>query len=227
MFAELGLREDAVEEFGRILSGTEGLSIDPTAPEWAEALLGRGRALLELVASMPMDASAPRRRKQAAQGRSDLGEYLERYSERFDHRAGSVEASSLLARSAILDRDWPAAMEALGRVETLTEPGSEPRQQARFLRGDALFAQGQWDQAVEAYSSAYRADLSSDDRLWGLIGRARAYVRLGRREEARRDFENGRAIYDGRKEAFDKSLAGRGKDVWGPALEALGKELLP
>jgi tetratricopeptide (TPR) repeat protein len=227
MFAELGLREDAVEEFGRILSGTEGLAIDPTAPEWADALLGRGRALLELVLLLPPEAPALRRRKLAAQGRSDLREYLERYSERFDHRAGSAEASSLLARSAILDRDWPAAMEALGRIDSLTEPGSEQRQQARFLRGDALFAQGQWDQAVEAYSAAYRTDLSSDDRLWGLIGRARAYVRLGRRDEARRDFENGRAIYDGRKDAFDRSLAGKGKDVWGPALEALEKELLP
>lgn len=227
MLAELGLREDAVEEFGRLLSGTEGLAIDPTAPEWAEALLGRGRALLELVVSMPAETPTLRRRKLAAEGRNDLREYLERYSERFDHRAGSVEASSLLARSAILERDWPAAMEALARIESLTEPGSEERQQARFLKGDALFGQGQWDRAVEAYSAAYRADLTSDDRLWGLIGRARAYVRLGRREEARRDFENGRAIYDGRKEMFDRSLAGKGKDIWGPALQALGKELLP
>jgi tetratricopeptide (TPR) repeat protein len=224
MFAELGLREDAVEEFGRILGGSEGLAIDPRDPRWADALLGRGRARLELAASAT-DASN-RRRKLAAEGRGDLREYLERYAGSFDHRAGAVEASSLLARAALAERDWPLAMEELSRIETLADPESEPRQQARFLRGDAFLGQGLWEKAVEAYSAAYRATLTSDERLWGLVGRAQAYLRLGRREEARRDYENGRAIYDEKKDAFDMSLAGRGKDVWRPALEALGKELV-
>ena len=89
-----------------------------------------------------------------------------------------------------------------------------------------MLGQGLWEGAVEAYSEAYRAYLASDERLWGLIGRARAYLHLGRRDEARRDYENGKAIYDEKRESFDKSLAGRGREVWGPALEALGKELL-
>ena len=210
-----------------MLRGNEGLTIDPRDPGWADALLGRGRALLELAAPLPVADASNRRRKLAAEGRGDLRQYLERYGESFDHRAGAVEASYLLARAALAERDWPSAMDALNRIETLADPESEFRQQARFLKGDALLAQGLWEPAVEAYSAAYRAYLTSDERLWGLVGRAQAYLRLGRRDEARRDYENGRAIYDEKKDAFDKSLAGRGKDVWAPALEALGKELAP
>jgi tetratricopeptide (TPR) repeat protein len=227
LFAEFGLREDAVEEFGRIVGGMDGLAVDPEKTEWAEALLGRGRALLELVASLPLTDASTRRGRLASEGRGALREYLERYGERFDRRAGVLEACSLLARMAIAERDWPSAMEALVRMESMSGSDKELRQQAGFLKGDALLAQGLGEQALEAYSAAYRADLNSNERLWGLIGRSRAYLQLGRREEARRDYENGRAIYDGRKDAFDKSLAGRGREVWGAALEALGKEILP
>jgi tetratricopeptide (TPR) repeat protein len=227
LFAELGLREDAVEEFGRILGGADGLAVDPEKAEWAEALLGRGRALLELVASLPLSDASNRRRRLASEGRGDLREYLERYGDRFDRRPGVLEACSLLARTAIAERDWPSAMEVLVRMESMSGSDKELRQQAGFLKGDALLGQGLWERALEAYSAAYRADLNSDERLWGLIGRSRAYLQLGRRDEARRDYENGRAIYDGRKDAFDKSLAGRGREVWGGALEALGKEILP
>ena len=58
----------------------------------------------------------------------------------------------------------------------------------RGFRADILLAQARWEEAVEAYSESYRADLTSNDRLWGLIGRARAYLRLGRKDEARRDY---------------------------------------
>ncbi len=226
MFAELGMREDAIEEFGRILSPAGALSIDPRAPEFADALRERGRALLELVSSIPTTDASNRRRRLAAQGGNDLREYLDRYADQYDHRAGAVEAGYLLARLAIGEREWAKAMEALTRIEGVGGADSEFLQQARFLKGDILLGQGEWEKAVDAYSRAYKADLASDERLWGLIGRARAYLRLGRRDEARHDFENGKAIYEEKKETFDASLAGRGKDVWGPALEALGKEFL-
>ena len=115
-------------------------------------------------------------------------------------------------------------MEILSRLEAFPDEDSEARQEARSLKGDVLLAQGRWAEAAAAYDAAYRTDLASDDRLWGLIGRARAYLRLGRKEEARRDYENGKALYDDRKDALDPSRSGR---FWGPALEALGKDLFP
>jgi tetratricopeptide (TPR) repeat protein len=204
MLSKLGSRDEAVREFDRILSGE--LGIGPTSDEWAEALLGRGRALGE-------------------RGRADLREYVERYSARFDYRARVAEAGLLLARAAIREGDWPAALDVLARIDPLSDQAPEIRQEIRSLKGDVLLGQGRWDEAAIAYDQAYRADLTSDERLWCLLGRARAFLRLGRREDARRDYENGRALYENRREAFDRSLAMHGKDVWGTTLETIEREL--
>jgi hypothetical protein len=53
-----------------------------------------------------------------------------------------------------------------------------------------------------------------------MIGRARALSRLERKEEARRDYTTARALFD-----QDKAFAGRGREYWEIALDAVAREV--
>ena len=67
-----------------------------------------------------------------------------------------------------------------------------------------------------------RKSPGSDDRLWGLIGRARTLARLERIEEARRDYTSAKALFE---EGRDKALGGHARDYWDIALQALSREV--
>jgi tetratricopeptide (TPR) repeat protein len=224
MLEELGRRDDAMAEYDRILRATD-LAVDPGSPEWSEALLGRGRAELELALTLDPKAEEDRRRKLEGDGRRALREYVERYGSQESFRGGVVEAEFGLARSAMHARQWAQALRSLEEVERRGPPDSEIVLQARFLKGDALYSQGDWVGAAAAYQDAYRKYLDRDLRVWGLIGRARAFARMGQKAEARRDYENSVALYEDRRSTLDRSFAGHGKEWWGAALEALRKEL--
>jgi tetratricopeptide (TPR) repeat protein len=209
LLASLGRREEAAREFDRVLKDPD-LGAEPRDAEWARALLERGRALLET---------------SRAEGRRALEEYLERYGEGESARPDAAEAAYLLVRAGIEDRAWERALAAVERVEKA--PGGNPAflKEARFLKGDVLAALGRWEEAERAYADAYRAYIDTDDRLWGLIGRARALARLKRLDEARRTFERGLALYRQNRERYDRSFEGHGARAWGPALQDLAKEL--
>jgi tetratricopeptide (TPR) repeat protein len=210
--AELGDLEGALTEFDRLL--TEDLGVSPDAAEWEAALLERGRTLLEL--------------GRTDKARRALAEYLERYATAGEVRAGASEASYLLGRAAMEQRDWEGALEALERAVS-ADPADERtaaiQREARFLRGDLFFALGRYDDAERAYAEASRRHAGSPDRLWGVVGRARALAKLGRLEEARREARTGRALYDEGKDALETSFSGRGKTYWTAALEILEKEV--
>ncbi|HEX7898187.1 MAG TPA: tetratricopeptide repeat protein, partial [Planctomycetota bacterium] len=209
--AELGDREGALAEFDRLL--TEDLGVSPDAAEWEAALLERGRTLLDL--------GRPDKARRA------LAEYLERYA-KGEVRPGASEAAYHLGRAAMEQRDWEGALEALERAFS-TEPADERtaalQREARFLRGDLFFALGRFEDAERAYAEASRRHAGSPDRLWGVVGRARALAKLGRLDEARREARAGRALYDEGKDALETSFSGRGKTYWTAALDVLEKEV--
>lgn len=223
ILAALGERAEAAAAFQRLL--TEDVGITPEAAEWEAALLGRGRALLELgQAAEEGDAKAER----MAEARRTLAEYIERYATDGAPRAGVVEASYLLGRAAMEARDWTGAVDALARAAA-AEPADERarlyQKEARFLRGDLYFAAGRYDEAERAYAEASRRHAGSPDRLWGVIGRARALARLGRVDEARREARTGRALFEESRPGYEASFDGKGRDYWIAALETIEKEL--
>jgi hypothetical protein len=92
--------------------------------------------------------------------------------------------------------------------------------EARFVEGDLQLTLDNPAAAFQAYGEAMRRATDPEDRLRGMIGRARALSRLQRKEEARQDYSNARALFDG-----DRSFAGRGRDYWEIALDALAREV--
>jgi hypothetical protein len=206
---------DALTEIDRVLKARD-VATAPDKDDWAQALLARGRALLRLHRPVP--------------ARKSLEEYLERYAEGAVPTPASLEAAGLLVEVAIEERQWQTGLERLRLLETfagrLSDADKAPYagrlQEARFLEGDLHFSLGDYAAAYRAYGDAVKAQSSSEDRLRGLIGRARASARLERLEEARKDYTSARAILE---QGAEPSSVGHGKEYWEVALEALAREV--
>jgi tetratricopeptide (TPR) repeat protein len=211
--AALQPAEEAVPTYDRVLKARE-VTTSPAQDDWAQALLGRGRALTRL--------------SRTAEARKALTEYLERYGEGSAPRPSSIEASWLLVQVSIQERRWKAGLAQLRDLDTRSArvaeadraPYTELLKEARFVEGDLHLNLDDYASAFQAFGEAVRRHADSEDRLWGLIGRARALARLERKEEARKDYSNARALFE-----EEKSLAGRGRDYWEIALEALAREV--
>jgi len=207
--------EAALATYDRVLKARD-VATSHEKDDWALALLGRGRCLLQL--SRPADA------------RRALEEYLERYAEGAAPTPASVEAAWLLVRAAIDERQWRAGLDRLRMLDALaarlTETDRAPYQdhlnEARFVEGDLQFNLGDYAAAYRAYGEAVRTSAGSDDRLWGLIGRARTLARLERIEEARRDYTSAKQLFE---EARDKAPGSHARDYWDIALQALAREV--
>ena len=201
--------EEALATLDRVLKARE-VATSPARDDWARALLARGRALLR--ASRPADAGKV------------LREFLERYPE----SPAAIEASWLLVGVSIEARAWKEALDGIAALESaatrIAETDRAPYagllREARFMRGDVHLNLDDPAAAHRAYGEAIRKDSGSEDRLRGLIGRARALARQQRREEARREYRDARAILDD-----PQAPAGRGREYWEIALEALEREV--
>ena len=201
--------EEALATLDRVLEARE-VATSPKRDDWARALLGRGRALL--------------RRSQADEAGKVLGEFLERYPQ----SPAAIEAAWLLVGVAVEQRKWKDGLARLGELEAIAlripevdrAPYADLLREARLVKGDIHFNLDDYASADRAYGEAVRENAGSEDRLWGLIGRARALARLERREEARRHYADARAMLDGQK-----APAGRGREYWEIALEALEREV--
>jgi len=207
--AELQSPEEALATLDRVLKARE-VATNPERDDWARALLGQGRALVRL--SRPAEAARL------------LGEFLERYPQ----SPAAIEAAWLLVGVAVEERKWKEALGRLDELEAVASgvpeadraPYAEMLREAKFMKGDVHFNLDDFAAAERAYVDAVRREAGSEDRLWGLIGRARALARLERKDEARRHYASARAILD-----EQKAPVGRGREYWEIALEALEKEV--
>ncbi len=233
VLSELGRHEEAILEFREVLRNPD-LDTSPASPsgEWREALLGLGKALLQAAVTGPADR-APERLREA---RRELREYLDRYAPPGAPAApGAIDAAFLLARAAIAERELKAAREGLAELRRIAaeapprkgSPAYDTLKQARFLEGDVLLDLGEFDQAAQAYGAAIREHGTEPERLWGLVGRARAYRRrpAPRVADARRDRESARALFERQREDYEKSLGGHGAAYWRAELDDLDREL--
>jgi tetratricopeptide (TPR) repeat protein len=201
--------EESLATFDRVLQARE-VATSPVRDDWARALLGRGRALVRL--SRPAEA-----------GRI-LREFLERYPE----SPAAIEAAWLLVGVAVEERKWKEGLDRLGELDRIASrvpesdraPYAEMLREARFVKGDVHFNLDDYASADRAFGEAVRQETGSEARLWGLIGRARALARLEHKEEARRHCATARAILD-----EPSAPAGRGREYWEIALEALEREV--
>jgi tetratricopeptide (TPR) repeat protein len=213
---DLGRTEEALKEYERLLRARE-VDSDPTRPEWAAALLRKATLLLDL--------------RRTGDARPAIDEYLERYGDAGG--TGVVRAADLAARAAQREARWADGLAALARLRAAFErlaPEERPAfaslvRDADFLVGDFRLGLGDAEGALHAYAEAYRKHIASDERLWGLLGRGRALARLGRLEEARRDYANGRVLLEERAEHFASMLGGRGRDYWAAELDLLAREI--
>ncbi len=225
LLADLGRREEALREFDRVLNDT-GLGIDPRAEEWAEALLRRGRTLMETAILGPESSRRPVLRD----ARLAFEEYLDRYAASGPIEGPALEAGRSLVRLRMEEGEWKGALERLEDVLSRLKTGesADPGDailELRFLRGDLLSLLGRHEEAARAYGAAARRHSTEPERLWGYLGRARSLLRLGRKDEARLDCERARAVYESEPGTFDRSLAGRGRDYWRGELDALAREV--
>lgn len=225
MMSDLGRLPEAIREFDRLLRDP-ALGIDPRTEEWGEALLGRGRALLEVADASAEPARAPLQRE----ARQAFEEYLERYAPSGPPGPRALEAGAFLVRLRAQEGEWKEALDRLdGLLSRLPSPEPEGSGdfalELRFLRGDLLSQLGRYEEAARAYGAAVRRHSGEPERLWGYVGRARALMRLGRRPEALVEGERARAVYESDRAAFDRSLAGRGRQFWNGELEALSREV--
>jgi TolA-binding protein len=205
----------ALAAYDRVLKARE-VQTSPEKDDWAQALLGRGRVLLQL--SRPKEA------------RAVLEEYLERYAEGAAPAPASLEAAWLLARAAVDERDWTAGLQRLKTLDALAarlpEADRAPflgrLREARLLEGEILLARGDAAAAARAYDEAVRAGADPELRLRGLIGRARALARLERLDEARRDYASARALAE-----KDRGAVAEGpvREYWDAALQSLAREV--
>src|SRR5439155_6631023 len=138
---------DALGTVDRVLKARE-VTISPAHPVWARALLGRGRALLQL--------------SRTSEARKVLQEYLERYAEGPAPSPASLEAAWLLVKAEIQARQWKAGIARIRELNALAAripesdraPHTEMLQEARITEGDLHFTLEEDAAAVQAYGEA-------------------------------------------------------------------------
>lgn len=207
--AELQPPQEALETLDRVLKARE-VATSPQRDDWGRALLGQGRALVRL--------SRP----------SEAGKLLREFLERYPESPAAIEAAWLLVGVAVEERKWKDALDRLGELDAVAmriseadrTPYAEMLRESRFVKGDVHFNLDDFASADRAYREAVGQEAGSEERLWGLIGRARALARLERKDEARRHYASARAILEERN-----GPAGRGREYWEIALDALEKEV--
>lgn len=207
-----GRLEEALATYERVLKARE-VATSPVREDWAQALLGRGRALLRL--GRPGEAGKA------------LREFHERYGEGPTPAPASIAAARLLVSVAIEEKAWKAGLAALRALEEISRRVAAPERapyqgalrEAKLLEGDLQYRLEDYASAAQAYGEAAGAAADPEDRLWGLIGRARSLLRQGQREEAKGDCTAARAILE------EKSWTGPGRGYWETALGALLREI--
>ncbi|HVE40006.1 MAG TPA: hypothetical protein VNM14_08980 [Planctomycetota bacterium] len=210
--AELQKDDEALATYDRILKARE-VATSPAQPDWAKALLGRGRALARLA--------------RTADARKSLEEYLERYAAGPNPAPGAIAAASLLYTTALQELDWKQALERLRAAAAIAAKIPEADRAAfaedlrdlKYREAEVLFQLEDYAASTRAYAEAEQRASGVDERLRALLGRGRALARLARMDEAKRDYSSAKALMEG------QSLAGPQRDYWDLALDLLGREL--
>ncbi len=238
ILVRLGRSRDAADELEPLLRDPR-FGRDPTSIYWQEGLFLRATALAD--AARRVDASTPegadRRRRTNAEARRLFEEYVERYavalSSSVSPPAEAIDAAFAVARIALESRAWSEAsswvektLAYAARIPPPQREAQEPRlRQARFLLGDVYYNEGRYEDALVAHEAAFRRHANSDERLGAFLGRIRALLRLGRKDEAKRAFEESRNAWSTAREQFDASMGGAGREFWPARLREVEEEL--
>lgn len=217
---ELGQYEDALRTLAQI--DPERLNFTPLSPNpadtqrilWADTLHARGVAGFNLYVKLRPDARDEARLARAKQILFEANEALDEYRRRFvreKHPGFHLAPGSttlLLAEIAIEDRAFDEAHGFLLDVLQLAEPDElDAVRAASFRLGDVLYLQRKYLQAVEAYDRAVHRFATHDDRLWGHIGKCKALLALGRKPEAKIEFDRATALLEKNRDAYrDRGL---------------------
>jgi hypothetical protein len=210
--AELQKDDEALATYDRILKARE-VATSPAQPDWAKALLGRGRVLVRLGRS--------------ADARKTVEEYLERYATGPSPAPGSIAAAGYLAAVAVQELDWKQALDRVRAMGTLAgriseadrAPFAEQLRELKLQEAEILFQLEDYAASTRAYAEAEQRATGFDDRLRALLGRGRALARLARMDEAKRDYSSAKEMMD------RQTFAGAQRDYWDLALDLLGREL--
>jgi hypothetical protein len=210
--AELQRDDEALATYDRILKARE-VATSPAQPDWAKALLGRGRALVRLA--------------RTADARKTLEEYLERYATGTSPAPGAIAAASSLVATSVQELDWKQALERLRGVAAIAArvpeadraPFAEDLRDLKYREAEVLFQLEDYAASARAYAEAEQRASGVEERLRAVLGRGRALARLARMDEAKRDYSSAKAMMD------RQTFVGAQRDYWDLALDLLGREL--
>lgn len=212
---EMGRFEDALKTLAQV--DPEQLNFTPLSPNpanpqrilWADTLHARGLAGFNLYVKLKPDAKDEAKLAYAKQILFEANEALDEYRRRFvleKHPGFHLSPGGttlLLAEIAIEDRAYDDAHGYLLDVLNLAEPDElEAVRNASFRLGDVLYLQRKYVEAADAYDRAVRRFATHDERLWGHIGRCKALLALGRKQEARIEFGKATALLEKNPDAY-------------------------
>jgi tetratricopeptide (TPR) repeat protein len=165
------------------------LAVGPLSREWREALL--------------LKARLHERARNPDAARATLQNFVELYGPP-DSGAPRGEVAFARVQLAVAEmqaRRWPEALKLLDEARTELRATADPSEAdsielAGIIAGDAYLGLGKPAEARLSYDVAARAIAAPAWRIVALVGRGRASLRLGMREEAGTDYKRARALYD-------------------------------
>jgi tetratricopeptide (TPR) repeat protein len=228
---ELGRYEAAISDSNLILKDDLGVyGVTPESDIWKGAIYFNGLASFKLAQKLSSEGTHPQEEiiRIYRQAREAFGEYLERYQDNLPPYG--LECTFYMARLEFLEERWESSVSYLRKTVELVkeEIGTQAgiAKLACFYIGDAYYNLGDYTRAIRAYEAAIRRYAGDKDRIWGLIGLARSYLRLGKLKSAINWFENARTIFEINRKAFEQESAQEfGAGFWSNQLATLEKEI--
>ena len=242
---ELGRYQLAIEEFNRLLQDEQGLyDANPLSDEWRRALYLKGVTYYLIASKQRRDALSSKNENMMknvtnviSNARTTFSEFVERYVSNVGTNSKpdglGLGAMFYLAKTYSDENQWGDALKhfrsavefGLVVYNELNGEEKEMLKQSYFNIGDMLFNTGNYPDARKAYDSAYRKYSADKERIWGLIGISRCYLKMGKNDEAKLWYENAKNTLESKRDAYKEAPRGFGVEFWESRLNDLKVEI--
>jgi tetratricopeptide (TPR) repeat protein len=232
---DLGKCQDAVSTVDMILKDESmEYGLAPTDFIWRYALFLKGLAHFEMARVAKTEPQTDERKVSNlfTQSRGIFTEFLKRYGE--DINCDSrILAAFYIARTYTDEKRWKDALDfykksirfAEKREEFLGDEEKEVLKQTHFYIGDIYFIVGDYKDALEAYTIGYRKYIADKDRIWGLVGISKTYLKMGQEEQAKLWLENAKNTFSENEKVYIEAPRGFGANFWKKMISEIEEKL--